>query len=258
MPDGIRVTEKKLEIISIVLFFIAWKIITSLGIFPPLLLPPPEVAIANFIDMLLSGELLTHILVSLRRVFTAFLLAAVLGIPWGIAAGRSDVFRGLSGWYVRAMLCLGGIAWIPLSILWFGLSETARVFVILMGSLPPVVMNTMEGFRNINPNYIKAAKTLGAKPIEIFRTVVLPSSLPYILSGLRLSMGFGFRVMIAAELIAASAGLGYLLESARAIGKTQEVIMVMLTIVGLEMLIEDLGFKNLEKKLLKWRPEVRV
>jgi len=257
MFDYIK-SEKKLEIISITLFFTVWKIVASLGIFPSLLLPPPEVVIASFINSLLLGNLLTHIFLSLRRVFTAFLLAIIIGVPWGMLMGSNDIFRGLTDWYIRAMLCLGGIAWIPLSILWFGLSESARIFVILMGSLPPIVMNTMEGFKNVNPNYIKAAKTLGAKSVEIFRTIILPSSLPYILSGLRLSIGFGFRVMIAAELIAAFGGLGYLLESARAIGKTQEVIMVMLTIVGLEMLIEGLGFKTLEKNLLKWRPEVEV
>ena len=255
---SLKLSERMLELLSIAVFFAMWKLAALSSIFPPYLFPPPEDVIVGFAHSLLRGKLVVHILVSLQRVFIAFLLAAAIGIPWGMAMGQSNAIRGLMSWYVRAMLCLGGIAWIPLSILWFGLTDTARIFVILMGSLPPVIINTMEGFRSVDPNYVKAAKTLGASSTAVFRTVVLPASLPYIISGLRLSLGFGFRVMIAAELIAAPAGLGYLLESARAIGKTYEVIMVMLVIVGLVMLIEDVGFKLLEKKLLKWRPEVTV
>lgn len=246
----------QLELVSITLFLFTWELVALSGVFPRLLFPTLEEVFKSLFELASSGELFIHIAASLRRVLAAFLLAAAVGIPWGISMGASRTVLGLSDWYVRAMLSLGGISWIPLSILWFGLSEASRVFVILMGSLPPVVMNTMEGVRNVNPNLVKAARVLGSSNLKVFTSVVIPSILPNIITGLKLSLGFGFRVMIAAELIAAPSGLGYLLESSRAVGDVPTVLTTMLIIVVLVLLIEHVGFENLERRLFKWRPSV--
>ena len=246
----------QLELTSIAFFLLAWEAVALSGVFPRMLFPRLEEVFASLLDLAATGKLFVHIAASLKRVLAAFLLAAAIGIPWGMSMGANKSVLGFSDWYVRAMLSLGGISWIPLSILWFGLTEASRVFVILMGSLPPVVMNTMEGVRNINPNLVKAAKVLGSSNLKVFTSVVCPSILPSIVTGLKLSLGFGFRVMIAAELIAAPSGLGYLLESSRAIGDVPTVLTTMLVIVALVLLIEHLGFETLERRLFKWRPSL--
>jgi NitT/TauT family transport system permease protein/taurine transport system permease protein len=219
-----------------------------------ILLPPPsEVARAAW-ELTVSGELPGHLWASLKRELTAFAFA-LLAVPLGIAMGWWKGLHAQMNPIVETLRPIPPIAWIPLSILWFGIGDAQNQFIIFLGIFFPILINTMFGVRDIETNLIRAAQCLGASQWRILSRVVLRAAMPQILTGIRVGFGFGWMALVAAELVGASSGLGFLINDARSVLRTDIVLVGMLAI-GLTGFAIDCLVRRLARRLLPWSAAV--
>lgn len=252
-------------IISILIFIGIWKLASATGIFgrvsvrsSSLLLPPPEKVLVSVVDMFASGYLEKHILVSFIRVVKGFLLAVVIGVPMGILMGSNRHAKNLLNNLFRLFSPIPGVAWIPLAILWFGLGDKAAIFIITMGSFSPIIVNTMQGVDDVDPNLRQALLTMGASKWQIIIKCVVPSIIPYMISGFRLGLGFAWRVLIAAEMVGVPDGLGYVLNTGRSTGRTEVTVVTILLLGVIMILMEEVLFMPLEKKVCHWKKSAQT
>ena len=202
--------------------------------------------------------LIQHIIASVNRVTIGFLIAALTAIPLGIIIGRYRLFDSVLGPVVEAMRPIPPIAWIPISLLMFpGNIIGAQAFIIWIGAFFPILINTTTGVKRTEPVHIDAAKTLGAGERQILGKIVVPSAGPEIFAGLRIGFGIGWMCLVAAEMLRGRDGLGYLIWTYWAVGRTAEVITGMLLIGFIGFLI-TYAFLYIEKYLIKWRQTVSV
>jgi ABC-type nitrate/sulfonate/bicarbonate transport system permease component len=214
------------------------------------LLPPPSTIFKAFWELIQSGELWRHLRDSLRREFVAFAWSSV-SIPLGLVMGYWRVVEEQFDPLVEVLRPIPPLAWIPLSILWFGIGDMQNEFIIFLGMFFPILLNTIAGVKNIEPNLIRAARCLGANEMRILRRIVLPATLPQIITGIRIGMGFGWMALVAAELIGANSGLGFLINDARTVLRTDYVIVGMITI-GLVGLAIDQFVRFLGRRSMPW------
>lgn len=215
-----------------------------------ILLPAPSVLATTATALTMSGELPRHLLASLQREAVAFVFAS-LAIPLGLAMGWWRAVHQQCYPVFEVLRPIPPLAWIPLSILWFGLGDTQNQFIIFLGIVFPILLNTVAGVRGVEPNLIRAARTLGASERQVLIRIVAKAALPQILIGIRVGLGVGWMALVAAELVGANVGLGFLINDARSILRTDIVIVGMLTI-GLAGLAIDLAIRALAKRLLPW------
>jgi len=188
---------------------------------------------------------------SLSRVLMGFVVGAGLALPLGLIMGTSPAAYRKCNPLVQILRPIPPIAYIPLSILWFGLGNPPAVFLISLGAFFPVLVNTIAGVHHVDGIYLRAARNLGAKQSTIFLRVILPAATPYILSGVRIGIGTAFIVVIVAEMIAVNNGLGFRILEAREYFWSDKIIAGMLTI-GLIGLAIDTGISRLNDRLLRW------
>lgn len=244
--------RRLLAFVSIAGLAAAWQLATTLGLIDKVLLPSlGEIAIA-FQQSIADGTLWQHVYASLARVVQGFVLAFALAVPIGVLMGSSQTAGALIDPVVELLRPVPPIAMIPLAILWFGIDEFSKVFIIAYGAFFPILVNTMAGFREVDPVHVRAAQTLGAGRARIFRDVVLRSAFPMIVVGARLGMGMAFIVLVAAELIASSQGLGYLINDARYSFRTDQVFLGMICIGVLGFALNRV-LLGIERRLLRWR-----
>lgn len=230
-----------------------WYIFTEVvRPFHPALLPSPVSVVKFFIKVVGNGELLEHTLASLGRILYANLAALGLGVPLGLAMGLSRTVERLLDGLLSIFRPIPPLAWVPLSILWLGIGTLSVVFITFLAAFFAVLINTMAGTRAVERLHVRAALSLGANRRRLMTHVVLPSVIPYIFTGLRISIGVSWMSIVAAELIAASSGLGYMIIYYREVLRTDAIIVGMLTIgaIGLAM---DLASRRLERWMMPWR-----
>jgi len=239
------------NVAGFVVFFGLWQALASVGWINPVLLPSPLQLVAAAYDLMAEGILWKHTVASLGRVLTGFLLAAVVGIVLGVALGWSEMLSDFVRPLVESVRPIPPIAWTPIAILWFGVGNAPSYFLVFIGAVFPVFINTFSAVRNIDRVQINAALCLGAKPGLLIRDVVIPASLPVIFPGLRIALGVGWMCVVAAELIAAQSGLGYMIQQNRVLLQTQNVVAGMITIgvVGFAM---SAMMEFAERRLLPW------
>ncbi len=211
------------------------------------LFPTPLDVARGLIELIRKGLLVKYIVASLFRVAWGFTLAVVVGVPCGL----------LLGWYGRAFQAfnpmiqvfrpISPIAWIPVAILWFGVSDLAPIFLIFLASVFPITVSSIAAVQNIQPVYLRAAQNFGLSRGELFRQVIFRASLPQILTGIRIALGVAWLVVVAAEMIAVNSGLGYLIIDARNAGKRYDLVVAGMVMIGLIGLILDLLVRQLEK-----------
>lgn len=251
-----------------VILIIIWQTVTSMGWVNIQMLPPPYTVLKRWIEYgspaeafnpangswiswVFSGELVRDTLGSLYRVIVGFLIGAVLALPLGLAMGANARVYAWMNPLVQLHRPIPPIAYIPLSILWFGLGNPPAIFLIAIGAFFPVLMNTIAGVRHVDGIYIRAARNLGASQVTMFVRVMLPAAVPYILSGVRIGIGTAFIVVIVSEMIAVNNGLGFRILEAREYFWTDKIIAGMYSI-GLLGLAIDLGMNKLNNYLLRW------
>lgn len=214
------------------------------------LLPPPQAILVAAWDLLQSGDLWRHLRDSVKRELVAFLWASV-SIPLGIAMGWWKLVENQFDPIVEMLRPVPPLAWIPLSILWFGIGDTQNQFIIFLGCFFPILVSTVAGVKGIEPNLVRAARCLGASEWQILWRVVLRAALPQIITGIRVGLGVGWMALVAAELVGANSGLGFLINDARTILRTDYVIVGMATI-GIVGLLIDRVIRGAVRRLLPW------
>lgn len=208
--------------------------------------PTPGQMVAGTAELIRKGVLLKYIVASLFRVAVGFLLAVFLGIPCGLMLGWFARARTAFNPAIQVLRPISPIAWIPIAILWFGVSDLAPIFLIFLASFFPITTSAMAAVQNIQPVYIRAAQNFGIKGLALFGKVIFPASLPQILTGLRLALGVAWLVVVAAEMIAVNSGLGYLIIDARNAGKRYDLVVAGMAMIGLIGLGLDWLVRRLE------------
>lgn len=217
------------------------------------LLPPLSKIVSALVDGFKNGSLLTAIWASLRRVAIGYVLGCLAAILIGSLRGWYRTIGYLLDPIIDGLRPVPALAYIPLVILWFGIGESARVLVIGLAAFLSCVVSVSAGMKEVPPVYVDAARTLGASRGQVFRTIALPAAVPYIFAGLRVALGAAWGTLVAAELIAAQNGLGYLLEEGQQFFQTVTVI-VALILIGVLGYLMDLLLKLLQRRLLRWSP----
>ena len=240
--------------LSPVVLLVAWEFVTRAGVIDPLFLPPPSRAIAELFTLMSSGELLKALAISLYRVFFGFALAAIFGVALGTLMGRNRMLEDVLDPVVELLRPISPLALFPLAILWFGIGDASKVFVIALAASFPVILNTYAGVRSVDLNLLRASRSLGANRSELFTSVVLPGSLPHIFTGLRLAWGISWIVIVAAEMVGASAGIGYMVLEAQQTFRTERLFAGIIVIAAIGLLT-DVGFRSLQRLFLPWYRE---
>jgi ABC-type nitrate/sulfonate/bicarbonate transport system permease component len=236
-------------------FILIWELVSTFGqrINPQLdiMLPPPTAVLSAAQDLLARGVLITHIMDSLRRVLVAVGIAAALGVPLGLAMGWFDGFRAAVDPVIGFVRPIPPLAWIPLSILWFGIGDMQIEYIIFLAAFFPVVLNSMVGARDTDSYLVRAGLSLGARPHDLLFTVLLPGALPNIFTGLRVALGFGWMALVAGELVAAPSGLGYLINNARTIFRSDYILLGMVLIGALGLALDYL-MREFQRLAMPW------
>lgn len=217
-----------------------WQAIVAFTHPSPAILPSPLLTAQTLAHLTVTGELFEHMGASLGRVLVAWLLAAVVAIPLGLIQGSYPTVERILDPVVELFRPISPLAWIPMAILWFGISESGKVFIIFIATFFPILLNTVSGVKSVDPVLIRAGRVLGCHSgLRLFRRVILPAAMPSILVGLRISFGTGWAAIIAAELVAANKGLGYLIADGMEILRSDLVLAGMIVIGVLGVLIDS-------------------
>jgi sulfonate transport system permease protein len=230
-----------------------WQIACEAGLVPARVLPAPsEVALAGW-KLSLSGELARNIWVSFWRAAAGFVIGGGIGFAFGLANGLSELSNKLTDTTLQMVRNVPHLALIPLVILWFGIDESAKLFLVALGVFFPIYLNTLHGIRSVDPQLIEMGRTYGMSDRELFRRVIFPGALPSIFVGVRFALGIMWLTLIVAETIAASSGLGYMAMQAREFMQI-DVVVLSILIYALLGKLADSASRALERLTLSWHP----
>jgi len=235
------------------LLILIWEIASRLGGIPENVLPAPSGVSAALWKMTASGEIFRHIGVSSARAFTGFAIGGGIGFALGLANGLSNLSRDISDTTLQMIRNVPHLALIPLVILWFGIDEEAKLFLVALGVFFPIYINTLHGVRTADPQLIEMGRIYGMSRAELFWRVILPGALPSIFVGLRYALGIMWLTLIVAETISASSGLGYMAMQAREF-LLIDVVVLSILIYALLGKLADATARLLERLSLKWHP----
>lgn len=245
-----------LSALTVLVLLFAWWAVTAAGLVKPLFVPSPGDIVSRLGSILENGftgsSLWEHMLVSTARVFGAFLLACAIGIPLGLAMGISATARGLFDPPIEFYRPIPPLAYLPLMIIWFGIGETSKVLLIFLSVFAPVALGARAGVRSAAIEQIHAAYSFGATRWQVIRHVILPSAMPEILTSMRIGIGFGWTTLVAAEMVAATKGLGYMVLSASQFLQTSTVILGIIIIAAIAYAF-DMLMRYAERRAVPWK-----
>lgn len=230
-----------------------WQLAVSAGWLSTRILPAPSAVLAAGWELLRSGEIWSHLAISGQRAAIGFFIGGGIGLALGFITGLSKWGERLLDSSVQMIRNVPHLALIPLVILWFGIDESAKIFLVALGTLFPIYLNTYHGIRNVDPALVEMARSYGLSGFGLFWQVVLPGALPSILVGVRFALGFMWLTLIVAETISANAGIGYLAMNAREFLQTDVVVLAILLYAVLGKLA-DVAARLLERSWLRWHP----
>ena len=227
------------------LFLLAWDLAVRASHSD--LFPKPVDVLRGIAELIEKGLLFKYVVASLFRVTWGFLLAVLVGVPFGLLLGwYTSAFHAFNP-MIQIFRPISPIAWIPVAILWFGVSDAAPVFLIFLASVFPITVSAMAAVQNMQPVYLRAARNFGLTRGQLFKRVIFPASLPQIITGIRIALGVAWLVVVAAEMIAVNSGLGYLIIDARNAGKRYDLVVAGMVMIGLIGLVLDLLVRRLER-----------
>lgn len=232
---------------------LVWQIAASLGWISSRIMPAPSDVVAAGVKLTVSGEIFHHLWASFQRAMIGFVIGGGIGLLLGFITGLSKWGERFLDSTVQMIRNVPHLALIPLVILWFGIDETAKIFLVALGSLFPVYLNTFHGIRSLDSGLLEMSRSYGLSGWQLFRDVTLPGALPSILVGVRFALGFMWLTLIVAETIAASSGIGYLAMDAREFLQTDIVVLTILMYALLGKLA-DIIVRQLESRWLRWNP----
>jgi NitT/TauT family transport system permease protein len=229
-----------------------WQLMVASGRWSPMLLPSPLSVMEYLWGAVLDGSLVEATIVTIRRLFAGYAIGILIGLPLGLLTSTSQFFEDTLGSMALGLQTLPSVCWIPLALLWFGQTESAMLFVVIMGTVWSVMIATDTGARSIPPIYARAARTMGSEGFHQWTRVVLPASLPFLVSGMKQGWAFAWRSLMAAEIyvtILTGFGLGHLLHYGRELNAMDQVIGIMLVIVLVGLLADKSLFSPWERFL---------
>lgn len=238
-----------------------WWAVAALQLVSPLFLPPPGQVLRKLIAIagpqgFMDATLWQHLAASLTRIVIALLAAVLLGVPVGIAMGLSPTVRGILDPLIELYRPVPPLAYLPLMVIWFGIGETSKILLIYLAIFAPVAMSALAGVKRAQQVRIRAAQSLGASRAQVLWLVILPGALPEILTGLRIGLGVGWSTLVAAELIAATRGLGFMVQSAGEFLAT-DVVLAGIAVIAIIAFLLELGLRALQRRLTPWHGEVQ-
>ncbi|ABS55254.1 binding-protein-dependent transport systems inner membrane component [Methanoregula boonei 6A8] len=247
---------RRLGLVLPILLIIGWEVAATI-VNNPFFLPKLEtvipVLLSPFSDILGTGSLVDNALVSIERVVLGFALAAAVAIPLGIGMGRFAVLNDFFDTTIELLRPVPPLAWVPLALAWFKIGIVSIVFIIFIGAVFPILLNTVDGVRGVKNTWIEVCTTLGASERQILTKVILPGAAPTIWTGLRVGFGISWMCVVAAEILPGpTSGLGYLIMYAYNLGQIN-VIIAGIIVIGLIGLVIDQGFRAVEKRWFGWR-----
>ncbi len=249
MSQGLIVRLRPFALIAALLLL--WQIAVTRE--PGHLLPTPWAVAAGMAELLQHGLLLKYVVASLFRVTWGFVLAVVLAVPLGLIIGwnrRADMaFNPL----IQVLRPISPLAWIPIAILWFGVGDVAAIFLIFLGCFFPLLLTSMNAVQSIPAVYLNAGRNFGLSPVAVVARVLFPAVVPQLIVGMRITLGVGWLVVVAAEMIAVNSGLGFLIVDARNAGDRYDLVVAGMVMIGLIGLLLDIGMRSLQQlKSLRW------
>ena len=239
-----------------VLFFaglvLAWELLVRTQLWSPVLVPSP-LSVARYLwEAASDGTLAGAVLVTVKRLGLGYVVGLVLGLPLGLLTARFQILEDTLGLMALGLQALPSVCWVPLALLWFGQTEAAMFFVVVMGTLWSVIIATDNGVRNVPPIYARAARTMGSHGLHTWLRVMLPAALPFIVSGMKQGWAFAWRSLMAAEIyvtILSGFGLGHLLHYGRELNAMEQVIGIMLVLLGIGLIADKILFSPWERFL---------
>lgn len=246
------------KILFYILLILIWEGIYKLGvdilrIWRPYILPSPIDVFKTLAVLIEDNTIGIAIIASLKRIIVGYFISVIIGISLGLIIARFKYLEENLGPLILGLQTLPSICWLPFAILWFGLSEGSIIFVIAIGSTFAVAMSVKYAIKNVNPLYIRASRTMGAKGSKIYTHVILPAALPDIVSGLKQGWSFAWRALMAGEMLSSTKGLGQVLMVGRDLADISQVVAVMIVIIVLGLLVDKLVFERVEKNMRhKW------
>lgn len=246
-----------ISLATMAVLFALWWGVTHAGLIKELFLPTPEKIGKAFVDGWMGNvqggeKLYVHFGWSILRVVASFLLAVVTAIPIGILMGVSRIWRGIFDPPIEFYRPLPPLAYMPLLVIWFGIDETPKIILLYLACFAPLCMAARAGVRSVAVEQINAAASMGASKWQIVRHVVMPAALPEIMTGMRIGLGVAWTTLVAAEMIAATHGLGQMVLNASNFLRT-DIVMMGIVVIGLVAYSMDLGMRWLERKLVPWK-----
>ena len=246
-----------LTIVSLLIAFIGWQFLSTV-LFNPFLIPPPLEVFRTAIPMIMSGEILADVTISMSRVLVGFFVGSLVGIVAGVILGRIRLLHDLFDPIIELLRYLSPTAMIPIAVIWFGIGELSKYFLIFWGTLFIVLINTIAGVWRAPIARQRAAECLGANNLQIFVLVIIPSSIPYIVTGMRVAMASSFMSIIPAEILAADSGIGYLLQKSSMLLQTNRIFVALLTICILGFIVDRIFRFFVDRVLARYMSFVTV
>lgn len=244
-----------LSSLTVAMLLAAWAVATQMGWANELFLPKPQAVWAAFVKTMTKGyqgaTLLQHLGASLYRILVAFALACLIGIPLGVLMGVSRNSRALLNPLIEFYRPLPPLGLYTLLVMWLGIGESSKLSLLFLAGLPGIVISTIQAVTSVDPVYVRAAQSLGAGRRELLFHVYLPAAGPLILAGMRISLGFTYTVLVAAEIVAASAGIGWMIWDAAKF-LLSDVVIMGLIVLGLTGVVLDLIMRGIAKALMPW------
>jgi NitT/TauT family transport system permease protein len=237
------------RIVFYALLLILWQVIAIAGIWPDYLFPGPIAVLNALVNGFLNDQFLQASLLSLERLGIGYVISLVIGVTLGLLIGRSRLLEQTLGSLILGLQALPSVCWLPLAILWLGLTDQAIILVVVMGALFSITLGVDAGVKNTPPIYLKAARNLGARGVALSAQVILPAAMPAILNGLKQGWTFAWRSLMAGELLFYSLSLGNLLQTGRDLNDASQIMAVMLVIIAIGVAIDSLIFAPIERRV---------
>ncbi len=226
-----------------------WEAASKAGLWESYEFPSPDAVVRTLWNGFTDGSFVIGMLVSLKRIVVGYGISVLIGMLLGIVIGSVKLLDETLGSLIQGLQALPSICWLPLAIIWFGLSEGAILFVVIMGAILAVAIATDSGIKNVSPLYIRAARNMGVNGAKLYARVILPAALPSIVTGMKLGWSFAWRALMAGELLFVGLGLGHLLMVGRDLNDMSQVVAVMLIIIAIGMVTDRLVFARLENRI---------
>ncbi|MBA2176527.1 ABC transporter permease [Halobacillus locisalis] len=228
-----------------------WQLVYVSGVFPDIAFPSLILVFESLFNGFTNGDLISALLASFRHLFIGLSLAILIGTALGVLLGKSQQADETAGMYLVALQSIPSIVWVPLSILVFGFTEFAVIFVVVLGGTFVMALNVRSAIHSVPPQLVRAARTMGTSGVSLFYRVEIPSSVPYFMSGIRLAWAFSWRALMAGELLSNGPGLGYSLRFAQDYARMDQVIGIIIIIGVIGAVMDQLVFSRLEKNVMK-------